>query len=249
LKKRLNILDIWVDPVGREEALNRVRLFLSGNKPCSVFAANPEKNFSVPKDPVLYDIFKSADLLIPDGIGIVMAAKILHGAKLSRIPGVEFMRDICRLAANEDKSIFIYGSREEVNKAVAKKLRTQHPRLRVAGRSHGYVMENKMPDLIKYINDSGADILFLALGSPIQEKWFAKYAHELKFITVCQGIGGTLDTIAGSVKRAPAIWREFSLEWLYRLLDEPKRIHRQKVLPIFAFKVLMMKAKLMRRSF
>ena len=160
MKKRLNILDIWVDPVNREEALNRVRVFLSGKKPCSIFAANPEKNFSVQKDSVLYDVFKSADLLIPDGIGIVIAAKILYGAKLSRMPGVELMSDICRLAANEDKSIFIYGSHEAINKAAVKKLRLQHPGLRVAGRSHGYVLENKMPDLIKDINDSGADILF-----------------------------------------------------------------------------------------
>jgi N-acetylglucosaminyldiphosphoundecaprenol N-acetyl-beta-D-mannosaminyltransferase len=248
LKDRLNILDIWVDPLDREEALNRVRGFLSGNKLCSVFAANPEKNFFVPKDPVLYDVFKHADLLIPDGVGIVLAAKILYGAKLSRIPGVEFMRDLCHLAENENKSIFIYGSHEAVNKSVSKKLRMQHPKLRIAGRSHGYVMENKMRDLVENINSSRADILFLALGSPRQEKWFAKYAHELKYIKVCQGIGGTLDTIAGSVKRAPAVWQNLSLEWLYRLLSEPKRIYRQKVLPIFAFRVMMMKAKSIRRS-
>lgn len=232
-----------MDPVDREQGIDRVRGFLQGNKPCSIFAVNPEKNFSVPKDPVLYDVFKHADLLIPDGIGIVLAARLLHSARLSRVPGVEFMKRICRLAAKENKSVFIYGSREAVNKTAAEKLRKQFPGLRIAGRSDGYVPEAKMPNLIRCINDSGADILFLALGSPRQEKWFATYAPELIHVKVCQGIGGTLDTIAGTVKRAPAFWQNISAEWLYRLLSEPKRISRQKVLPVFAFKVMMIKAQ------
>ena len=239
LKDRLKILDIWVDPVDRAQAIERVRGFLQGDRPYSIFAVNPEKNHSVPKDPQLYDVFKAADLLIPDGIGIVLAARLLHGAALHRVPGVEFMQDICRFAAVEDKAIFLYGSREAVNQAAAEKLRIRFPGIRIAGRSDGYVPESQMPDLVNRINDSGADILFLALGSPRQEKWFALHASKLSSVKVCQGIGGTLDAIAGNVNRAPEIWQRFSAEWLYRLLSEPKRINRQKVLPIFAFRVLM----------
>ncbi len=241
MKDRLPILDIWVDPVDRELAIDRVRGFLEGNKPCCIFAANPEKNFSVPKDPLLYDVFKKAELLIPDGIGIVLAAKLLYGATLSRVPGVELMMDICHLATEAKKSVFIYGSREAVNKAAVERLQLKYPNLIVAGRSNGYVPESEMPQLIARINDSGADILFLALGSPRQEKWFAAHAPELTQVKVCQGIGGTLDTIAGTVKRAPAIWQKLSIEWLYRLLREPKRVRRQKVLPVFVCKVLIEK--------
>ena len=100
-----------------------------------------------------------------------------------------------------------------------------------------------MPELIRRINGSAADILFLALGSPRQEKWFAAHAPELSHVKVCQGIGGTLDTIAGTVTRAPVFWQKLSAEWLYRLITDPKRISRQKVLPIFAFNVLMAMAK------
>ena len=239
MKDRLKILDIWVDPVDRAQAIERVRGFFHGDRPCSIFAVNPEKEHSVPKDPQLYEVFKTADLLIPDGIGIVLAARLLHGAVLHRVPGVEFMQDICRLAAAEEKSVFLYGSRDAVNQAAAETLRIRFPGIRIAGRSDGYVPESQMPDLVNRINDSGADILFLALGSPRQEKWFTKYASELEHVKVCQGIGGTLDAITGNVKRAPEIWCRFSAEWLYRLLSEPKRINRQKVLPIFAFRVLM----------
>ncbi len=238
MKERLKILDIWVDPVDRREAIKRVQGFLSGRKPCCIFAANPEKNFSVPKDPDLYEVFKHADLLIPDGIGIVLAARLLHGAKLNRVPGVDLMKDICRLAERTSKSIFLYGARETVNKSAVSRLRFEFPRLRIAGRCNGYVPESQMPELVRRINDSGAAILFLSLGSPKQEKWFASHAAELKHVRVCQGIGGTLDTIAGTVKRAPAIWQQLSLEWLYRLLSDPRRLSRQKVLPIFGFKVL-----------
>ncbi len=239
MRERLKILDIWVDPVDREQAVDRIRGFLRGQKPRCVFAANPEKNFLIPKDPYLYDMFKHADLLIPDGIGIVLAARLLHGVTLRRVPGVDLMKDICHLAERESKTIFLYGAKEAVNRAAVCRLQLEFPGLQIVGRSNGYVPESQLPELVRYINDSGAAILFLALGSPRQEKWFASHGHELKHVRVCQGIGGTLDTIAGMVKRAPAIWQHFFLEWLYRLLSNPKRIGRQKVLPIFAWKVLM----------
>lgn len=244
MHKRLKILDIWVDPVNRRDAVKKVEEFLKwGKRPYSIFAANPEKNFTVPKDPLLYNVFKNADLLIPDGIGIVMAARILYGAKLSRVPGVELMENICELAAKKGKKVFIYGAGEEVNKSAVEKLVIRYPGLDISGRSNGYVDEKEMGDLVNRINESQAEILFLALGSPKQEKWFETYKNFLTNIKICQGIGGTLDTIAGNVKRAPESWRQCSAEWLYRLISEPKRIKRQKMLPVFAALVLIHKLK------
>jgi N-acetylglucosaminyldiphosphoundecaprenol N-acetyl-beta-D-mannosaminyltransferase len=244
LINRLNILDIWVDPVDRFEAINRVEGFLrNGKRPHTVFAVNPEKNFSVPKDPTLYETFKNADLLLPDGVGIVWAARILFGNRLKRVPGSDFIFDICRLAAKNRCGIFIYGAGEKTNKIAADKLEKKIPGLIIAGRSHGYTHQSEMAQLLDCINKSQAKILFLALGSPKQENWFAKYHHGLKYVRVCQCIGGTLDTIAGNVKRAPKLWQNSSLEWLYRLISQPHRIRRQKVLPIFIFSVLLAKAR------
>jgi N-acetylglucosaminyldiphosphoundecaprenol N-acetyl-beta-D-mannosaminyltransferase len=95
-----------------------------------------------------------------------------------------------------------------------------------------------MSDLIQQINESGAAILFLALGSPKQEKWYATYGNSLENIRLVQGVGGTLDTIAGKVPRAPEIWQKCGVEWLYRLLLEPKRLKRQKILPLFMVLIL-----------
>ena len=114
---RLKILNIWVDVVNREMAQERVRRFLNyGKRPYSIFASNPEKNFSFAKDPQLLETFRMADLLLPDGVGIVWAAKILYGVNLDRVPGAEFIFDICALSAKEGHGIFIYGAREETNK-------------------------------------------------------------------------------------------------------------------------------------
>ena len=244
MSERLKILGIWVDPVDRYEAINRVEGFLKkGERPHTVFAANPEKSFSVPKDPQLLETFRTADLLLPDGIGIVWAAKILYGSRLERVPGSEFIFDICKLAANNGYSIFVYGAKEETNRTAVNRLKKQFQYLKVVGRCNGYISEAEMPELVNRINKTRAEILFLALGSPKQENWFAKYHRELKYVKVCQCIGGTLDTIAGNVKRAPEIWQKCSLEWLYRLVMQPSRIKRQKVLPFFVLKVFGTKIK------
>lgn len=217
----------------------RVSGFLEqGARPHAIFAANPEKNFSVPADAELYECYRQADLLLPDGIGVVLAARLLHGARLQRLPGSEFIFDICQLAEAGGHGIFVYGAREEVNKASVERLQQRYPGLRIAGRANGFVPPDEMPRLIEQINASAASILFLALGSPRQEKWFATHKDRLTTVRVVQGIGGTLDTIGGNVQRAPEFWCRHNLEWFYRLAKEPKRIKRQKVLPVFVLLVL-----------
>ena len=236
--KRLEILNIWVDMVGRETALECARCFLKSQRPHSIFAANPEKNFSIPMDPLVYETFKQADLLIPDGIGMVWAARLLYGVKLERVPGSEFIFDLCRLAQDKGHGVYFFGAKENVNRRSVEILKRRFPKLNVVGRSNGYFADSELPKIIGSINDSGAEILFLALGSPRQEKWFAAYKNQLRYIKICQGIGGTLDTIGGEVKRAAKPWRDLNLEWLFRLIDNPKRIRRQIVLPVFVFRVL-----------
>jgi N-acetylglucosaminyldiphosphoundecaprenol N-acetyl-beta-D-mannosaminyltransferase len=217
-----------------------VRDFLdSGKRPHAIFASNPEKNFSVPKDPELFSVFKNADILLPDGIGMVLAARILHGSRFPRIPGSEFFFDICDIAARQGYGVFVYGASEEVNSASVEIIQKRFPNLRIVGRANGFVADKEMPALVERINESKADILFLALGSPRQEKWFVRHKDSLKYVRICQGVGGTLDTIGGTVKRAPEVWCNLGLEWLYRLLSQPSRIKRQKLLPIFALKVMM----------
>ena len=241
---RLKIVDMWVDPIDMDQALGRIREFLvNGKRAHSIFAVNAEKNFAVTKDPDVRAAIKEADLLMPDGISVVIAAKLLHNVRTSRVPGTDLMQKTCELAARSRRRVFIYGGKEEVNKKAVEKLQEMYPALQVVGRSDGYIEEDEMQDLIRRINESKAEILFLGLGSPRQEKWYLDHKDQLKTVKVCQGIGGTLDTIAGTVKRAPRIWQRCGLEWLYRLLKEPSRIKRQKILPLFVFRLLAVKVR------
>jgi N-acetylglucosaminyldiphosphoundecaprenol N-acetyl-beta-D-mannosaminyltransferase len=148
------------------------------------------------------------------------------------------MGGICNLSAKNGYKIFIYGSKEDVNKASVQKLLKIYPKLNIVGRSNGYVKNEEMERLINKINESKAEILFLALGSPKQEKWYMRFKNQLNTVRVVQGIGGALDVIAGNVKRAPEAWQKLGLEWLYRLISEPKRIRRQWIYPIFALMIL-----------
>jgi N-acetylglucosaminyldiphosphoundecaprenol N-acetyl-beta-D-mannosaminyltransferase len=247
MAKRLDILNIWVDAISRREAGKRVREILdNGRRPHLVFASNPEKNYSVPADPLLYDIYRRADILLPDGIGMVMAARLLYGIQLERVPGSEFIFDICEIARTKGCGVYFYGAKEWVSQSACRKLEACYPGLKIVGRSNGYVPSEEMPQLIDAINASGAQVLFVALGSPRQEQWMAAHGDQLTSVKICQGIGGTLDTIVGNVKRAPQLWCRWHLEWFYRLLKEPKRIRRQKVLPLFALAVL--QARISRRK-
>ena len=247
--KRYQVLNIWTDGADMAGALARVEEFVeSGDRVHTIFATNPEKNFSASRDPFLHKVLENADLLVPDGIGIVAAVRLLFGVRLKRVPGCELMQNICGLAAQKGYGIFLYGAREEVSSRAAANLRTSFPNIRIAGRANGYIPEDKMNSLVEQINGSRARILFVALGSPKQERWIAKYAPQLKHVRVCQGIGGTLDVIAGTVDHAPAFFCSTGLEWLYRLLREPSRLKRQIVLPVFAFQVVLTRLGMMTRK-
>jgi N-acetylglucosaminyldiphosphoundecaprenol N-acetyl-beta-D-mannosaminyltransferase len=249
MPQRYPILDIWCDAVSMPEALSKVVSFIEqGDRLHTIFAANPEKNYSVPRDPMLYDMFRRGDLLLPDGIGMVLALRLLHGVKLVRLPGCELMQSICGLSAENGYAIFIYGAREEVNKLAVERLRHDYPRLRIVGRAHGYLPAGATPALVKQINDSEAQILFLALGSPQQEQWISRYENQLKRVRVCQGIGGTLDVLAGRVTRAPEAYCKLGLEWLYRLISEPNRLARQMILPKFVLQIVQEKFSHLRKA-
>jgi N-acetylglucosaminyldiphosphoundecaprenol N-acetyl-beta-D-mannosaminyltransferase len=213
---------------------DRVR---SLSSPAYIVCANPEKMHQIRSVVWLRRFFEAADLVIPDGIGIVIAARLLYGRKLTRVAGADLMQAICAVAPARNYRIFIYGSSEVTNRRAAEVLRQRHPGIDIVGVQHGYFPPEKMDDLISRINDARPDILFVGLGSPRQEIWIQHHLPELR-VKVIQGIGGTLDVVAGRVKRAPAWLQAAGMEWLYRLLCQPSRIRRQLQLASFAGEVI-----------
>ncbi len=237
--KRIEILGVPVDCVTMTSAVSFAESVISDKdrQQIRVVAVNPEKAIKAQEDHNLLSFLKGSQLLLPDGIGLVKAAKFLKLADMVRVPGSEFMPSLCVQAAKKGFKIFLFGGKPEVNQKVFDVLRQTCPGIQIVGSQDGYVDEHDMPDLINRINASEADILFLALGSPKQELWMDRYLAQTN-VRLCQGVGGTFDVIAGNVKRAPLAFRKLNLEWFYRLASQPSRILRQTALPKFAFRVL-----------
>ena len=239
--KRIRVLDVPVDFVNMSLALRYVEEMVTHNRKGNyILAVNAEKFMQLRKDLFLKKIFEDASLLLPDGVGAVWALRWRYRLITERVPSVDLMQNICKESAEKGYRIFIYGAKEDSNRLAVEKLRDIYPGINIVGRSNGYVSKEGMQGLIDEINRSGADILFVALGSPKQEMWIKEYLPLLN-VKVCQGIGGTLDAITGETKRAPALFQKLPLEWLYRLIIDPKRIRRQAVIPYFLFKVFTQK--------
>jgi N-acetylglucosaminyldiphosphoundecaprenol N-acetyl-beta-D-mannosaminyltransferase len=235
--KRIKILGVPVDCVNMAEAVTAVDAMVAGDSPQAIIANNPEKVIKAQSDAGLLRQLENTGLLIPDGIGIVLAARILGLARMERVPGSELMPAICKLAEDKGYRVFLFGANPEVNQKTREVLLQRYPGLQIVGNRDGYVADSDMLSVVQEINLSKAEILFIALGSPKQELWMEEYLPRLD-VRVCQGVGGTFDVIAGHVKRAPRIFRQLHLEWFYRLMANPRRMLRQTALPKFAFQVL-----------
>ncbi len=234
---RIHLLGVPVDPVTMEQAVERARRWLKDGRQGNILAVNPEKIITARADEEVHGFLTSASLLIPDGIGVVLGARWLGLGRFERVAGADLMPKLCAMAEVEGYSVFLYGASESVNQRACAELERRYPALIIAGSSHGFVTPEDMPGLVDRINQSGAMLVFAALGSPRQERWMQTWMPQLK-ARIFQGVGGTFDVLAGEVRRAPKFFRALNLEWLYRLLSNPKRLLRQTALPRFMFNIL-----------
>lgn len=232
--ERTRVLGAPVDALTMAAAVERaIELAKDRTKLSYVVAINPEKTFALRENAELARFVEGADLALPDGIGVVWASRLLNGRKIERVPGADLAEAICARSGVEGLNLFFYGAKEEASAAAVEELRRRYPDIRVVGRRDGYVKAEEMEALTQEIVDANADVLIVALGSPRQERWIREYAERTR-VGLCLGVGGTLDTFAGTVKRAPATWQKMNLEWLYRLLKQPSRFWRCRRLLYYA---------------
>ena len=236
-RNKLNILGIPVDKVSMESALDIFRGFMESEGCSLIVTPNSEIVLNATKDPELASLIKSADLVIPDGIGLVYASKMLGSPLGERVTGIDFSYEALRLLAGKGGSAYLFGSRPGIAEKAAEKLREQIPGLVIAGCRDGYFKSEEEEDIAAAIKASGADFLLVALGSPKQEKFIADHRQELG-VRAAIGVGGSLDVWSGTLERAPKFYIDHGLEWLFRLKQEPKRIKRTAQLPLFLIKVL-----------
>ena len=230
---RIDVLGVGFDNFSAEQAVGYAFDTIKDNNRVYVVTPNPEIVWLARRDEALRAAINGAGMVLPDGIGIILGARIL-GTPLrgGRVPGIDFASSLFVKMAQSGGTVFLLGAKPGVAKDAGQKLAEKYQGLDVVGTADGYFSDDE--SVIEHINSSQPDLLLVCLGSPKQELWMAKNAGRLK-VKLCAGLGGSLDVFAGKAKRAPAFFQKSGLEWLYRLFKEPRRIKRMIKLPLFIF--------------
>lgn len=233
------VMGVKITPFSDYAQVNRCisALIESRQKAFSV-AINPEKIYRANHDALLKDLINRADIGICDGVGAALAVRFLQGIPISRITGISLFFELVRSAAAKGWKVFLLGASPESNQGAFAKLMDEYPSLKIVGKVDGYFEDTQA--VIRQINDSDTDILFVAMGSPKQELWIAEHRDAIEAL-FCMGVGGTFDVVSGKAKWAPAFFRNTGTEWLYRSVREPKRWRRPLVFPKFAWAVVKQK--------
>lgn len=235
---KIDVLGVQVDKLSMDEALGRLMQFLREDAPHAVYTPNSEIIMRAYRDKKFLSVLNSAEMITPDGIGVVYASRILKDPLSERVGGFDLSQRLIEQISDGSYSLYFFGGKPGVSEQAKKNLCEKYPKLRIVGCSDGYFDAEKEKKIIEDIREKKPDILFVCLGAPKQEEWILKHKAELG-AKVLMGIGGSLDVYAGVAQRAPLSFQRLGLEWFYRLLKDPRRIGRMMDLPKFGLTVLL----------
>ena len=227
---RIDVLGVSFDDLTMDEAVEIALGFMQERRACYACTPNPEIVMAAKGDAALRAALSGAELVLADGVGITKAAAMLGTPLKSRVPGIDFASNVISRLAERGGSVYLLGAKPLVAEAAAEKLTQTYPGIVIAGTNDGYFTDDA--PVIEKINAASPDFLMVCLGSPKQELWMSANAGRLS-CGLMAGLGGSLDVMAGNVQRAPETWRRLGLEWLYRVIKEPKRLGRVMKLPAF----------------
>ncbi len=235
----VTILNVRIDNVTYVDAMARVQTFLREPGLHQIATVNPEFVVIAQTNAEFRRVLNTTALNVPDGVGLLWASRHLGTPLRERVAGQELVDRIAALAAERGTRVFFLGAREGIAERAAAALAAKHPRLQIAGCYAGSPAREEEDNIVARVNAANAQILFVAYGPPKQELWIARNAARLApRVSVAMGVGGTFDTLAGIVPRAPQWIRNAGFEWTYRLLREPRRFKRQLAIPYFMWLVV-----------
>ncbi len=232
----VQILGVNIASVTMKEAVSIVEKHIENKSGALVATANAEMLMRATHDKELARILNQAALVVPDGAGTVWAAHHLGHAMPERVAGYDLVQELMREAPKHDHKLFFFGSAPGVAEKAKKKAEKLYPGIDIVGVRNGFFSSSDEKEIIQMIKEARPDILLVALGVPKQEKWLARNLKDLN-VPVSIGVGGTLDVMAGVMKRAPLWMQRAKLEWLFRGLMQPTRAKRLLALPRFVMKV------------
>ncbi len=242
MRNTVRILGIDIDNIDINEAGDITKdLIEKSNKTCKIVVApNTEFIMLAQKDKEFYNILKNAELATPDSVGVMIGGKLQKKQFKERIPGQAYFRKVLEIGEREGWTFYMLGGEDNIPKLAVEKLKKDYPNIKIIGYHEGFFKQHSEEDVIKEINELKPNVLFVAMGAPLQEKWISKHKNELQ-VDIAAGQGGTFDYEAGKIKRAPKIIQKLCIEWLWRLILQPTRITRMMVLPIYLVKIIFTK--------
>jgi len=231
------VLGVRVDDLTMAHTLSILERYVAEKRPHQIVTVNPEFVMKARQDATFRQVLNEADLALPDGSGLLWAARMMGHPLRERVCGSDVVPQVARLAASRGYRLFLLGAAPGVAEQAAELLTRDNPGLRIVGTYAGSPAPEEEDTIVSKVTAAAPDFLFVAYGAPRQDIWIRRNLARLN-VPVCVGIGGTLDFVAGVAKRAPRWMRQVGLEWLHRLIHQPWRWRRMLVLPKFAWLVL-----------
>jgi N-acetylglucosaminyldiphosphoundecaprenol N-acetyl-beta-D-mannosaminyltransferase len=237
IRDRVSILGCEIDRLDMAATLERCRSVIHDRHYTQHVAINAAKLVTLRRQPELRNVIEQCHLVSADGQSIVWASRLLGDPLPERVAGVDLMQRLFAMAEEDGYRVFILGAREEVLQTATDRLHVRHPQLAIAGSHHGYFAEEESSHIAAEIRAAHPDILFVAMSSPRKEQWLGRFGESLG-VPLVMGVGGSIDIIAGITRRAPQLWQRLGVEWLYRLLQEPRRMFRRYLVTNLQFSIL-----------
>ena len=232
---KIDVMGVRFDNVTMGEALKHAEEILDRGETCYCVTPNPEIVYEAMHDADFCSLLNGAAMVLPDGVGVLLGAKLLGSPLKEKVSGVDFAAQLLPLLEARGKKLYLLGSKPGVAELAAANMQKRCPNLRICGMADGYFRDEDA--VVERINAANPDVLFVCLGSPKQEYFMKNHLSQLH-AALMVGLGGSLDAFAGTVKRAPDWVIRIGMEWFYRLVKEPRRFKRMLRLPKFVFAVL-----------
>ncbi|WP_314059270.1 WecB/TagA/CpsF family glycosyltransferase [uncultured Vagococcus sp.] len=240
---RVTFLSTSVDILSMTETLNKIDDIIRLGVPTQHVVVNANKINLMYQDPQLRQIVNECPLINADGVSVVLGHRFLGLPEIERVTGIDLFLNLLGVAEKKGYKVYFLGATQQTLKLLLARINNELPNLKVAGHQHGYFSEKESNNIAKSICQSGADIVFVAFSSPQKEYWIKEYL-EMMNASIVIGVGGSFDVYAGVVKRAPKTVQKLGLEWLYRFIQEPKRMFKRYFIGNTIFLFHLLKAKL-----
>ena len=239
------ILGITLYAISTDDSIELCTRAIENRERLRIGVVNAAKIINMRQSRELRDAVTQSDIVLADGMSVVWASRLLSSPLPERVNGTNLFEELLKLANNKNYRVYLLGARQETLEELCHRIEKWHPELQIAGARNGYFNDRDAPGVAKEIYQSRADMLFVGITSPKKEIFMAKYGDVLD-VPVIHGVGGSFDVLAGLVKRAPISWQKSGFEWLYRIIQEPRRMWKRYLITNTKFVLMVLRAMLSR---